>query len=537
VDCRFHLSGSKGVGLNLPNDLPDGAARATAGRGGGVVRALGLLGVLCAAGAAPGSPTYLDAHYRVLSAPDCVDARNMVREFDPAPANATYMRVQHVGDPGTPELAGEVANVVTWDVGQLSGFSVPPVSHASAQRGWRDLGPPDPASAFQLWCNGAGFVLNSRQFAHAAPLVLEGPSVSVAREPDPPAAVFGNATSALTLEASIGVPWVQAEAAPVIDGTAQVSFVYYARDTTTGTLFAHVIALFDNRASGVNGAGTEAVSADAYTAFVVSPLRARTADGAAAQFVTRSPLSAEEQFVTGWTQPRYFRAHVTYAQFRALLATLRQSSLPSISPRPEDYRVTLFGVLGEIFPGTTPDHEVGLAAGVTDLKLAEAYYDLSPSPVIEYYHAALGHYFMTSRADEIAALDAGTLTGWTRTGARFAAYPAYASGTVPVCRYYLPPAFGDSHFFSASTAECADVARRFPQFVSEDPEVMYVALPDPTSGACPAGTLAVYRLWNARVDTNHRYTADPATRATMLARGWVAEGYGPLGVAMCAPGP
>jgi len=48
-------------------------------------------------------------------------------------------------------------------------------------------------------------------------------------------------------------------------------------------------------------------------------------------------------------------------------------------------------------------------------------------------------------------------------------------------------------------------------------------------------TAPVYRLWNRRADTNHRYTIDPAIRAAMLAQGWIAEGYGPNAVAMCAP--
>ncbi|MBI4740056.1 MAG: hypothetical protein HY777_00520, partial [Betaproteobacteria bacterium] len=46
----------------------------------------------------------------------------------------------------------------------------------------------------------------------------------------------------------------------------------------------------------------------------------------------------------------------------------------------------------------------------------------------------------------------------------------------------------------------------------------------------------VYRLWNQRPDTNHRYTTDPATRAQMIAKGYVAEGYGSAGVVMCVPG-
>ena len=58
--------------------------------------------------------------------------------------------------------------------------------------------------------------------------------------------------------------------------------------------------------------------------------------------------------------------------------------------------------------------------------------------------------------------------------------------------------------------------------------------PDHATGACPDGTIAVYRLFNQRADANHRYTTDPAVRAQMIARGYVPEGYGPEGVAMCA---
>jgi hypothetical protein len=45
----------------------------------------------------------------------------------------------------------------------------------------------------------------------------------------------------------------------------------------------------------------------------------------------------------------------------------------------------------------------------------------------------------------------------------------------------------------------------------------------------------VYRLWNARFDSNHRYTTDGGERDRLLSRGYVGEGYGPDAVAMCAP--
>ena len=154
---------------------------------------------------------------------------------------------------------------------------------------------------------------------------------------------------------------------------------------------------------------------------------------------------------------------------------------------------------------------------------------------IEYYNAALDHYFTSALAADIAALDSGALKGWTRTGLSFGAYLEPAAGASPVCRFYLPPANGDSHFYSASPAECADVRAKFPTFVYEAADVMHVALPDLVTGECPPGTQTVYRVWNNRADSNHRYTTDPAVKAAMIAKGYIAEGYGPDAVIMCAP--
>jgi hypothetical protein len=503
-------------------------------------RAKRALATMLAAGALAAVPAfavqdYGTAKYRVLSAPDCVDAANMVPEFASAPQNATYMRVQHIGDPGTPELLGEVANAVTWNVGELTGLSPPVESYPHSQRGYRDLGPPNPASAFQLWCRSAGFLINTRQFSHTVPLQLEGPSVSVARDLVPAPAVFTNGTSELTIDAYVRVPLVEFAAPPIVEGTVQVSFVYYARDVTTGTTFAHVITLFDNRSPGVNGTGGEAVSADAYTAFVVSPLSPTLYDGTPTQYASASPYSDRMHFNAPWAGSSFFRVHVPYAKFAAMLRRLRQESLPDISVRPEDYRVTLFGLLGEVFPGTGAGHEVALGASVSELRLSEAYDDATTVPVVEYYNAGFDHYFMSARPADIGALDSGRFAGWTRTGLEFDAYPSFVSGASPVCRFYLPPAVGDSHFFSASTAECAEVSARFPAFILEDWAVMYLLLPDPVSGACPTGSTRVFRFWNGRRDSNHRYTADAAARQRMLAAGWISEGYGDEGVAMCSP--
>ncbi|HTS22181.1 MAG TPA: hypothetical protein VMN79_10255 [Casimicrobiaceae bacterium] len=160
---------------------------------------------------------------------------------------------------------------------------------------------------------------------------------------------------------------------------------------------------------------------------------------------------------------------------------------------------------------------------------------------IEYYDAALDHYFVTSLPAEIAALDGGQFPGWVRTGLSFDVYEAGSAvpGSVPVCRFYGTPAAGlDSHFYSASALECAEVQQRFPTaWLLESGDVFEVFLPDTTTGACPAGSIPIYRAWNQRSDSNHRYTTDLAVLQAMVAKGYAAEGYGPgpAPTAMCSP--
>jgi hypothetical protein len=160
---------------------------------------------------------------------------------------------------------------------------------------------------------------------------------------------------------------------------------------------------------------------------------------------------------------------------------------------------------------------------------------------IEYYNAPRDHYFVTSLADEISALDAGVFAGWQRTGLSFKVYDAgsIAFGADAVCRFYgLPSAGLDSHFYTASSLECSEVQQNFAgAWMLESNNVFEVLLPDLTTGQCPVGSIPIYRAWNARFDSNHRYTTDPAVQLSMIAKGYIAEGYGPpsMPVAMCSP--
>ena len=162
----------------------------------------------------------------------------------------------------------------------------------------------------------------------------------------------------------------------------------------------------------------------------------------------------------------------------------------------------------------------------------------SPPPglanVIEYYAPQFDDYFITLAIDEIHALDTQAIPGWYRTGYSFEAYVEPMPGADPLCRFYIPPA---SHFFSGSSAECAAVLKfNVPPFVYESPNSFYLPAPDMTTGVCPAGLIPVYRLYNNKpMLTNHRYTTDLAVKAQMVAKGYIAEGYGPDRVMMCAP--
>jgi hypothetical protein len=160
---------------------------------------------------------------------------------------------------------------------------------------------------------------------------------------------------------------------------------------------------------------------------------------------------------------------------------------------------------------------------------------------VEFYHAGFDHYFVTASADEINKLDTGVFQGWQRTGLSFkVADPSTVAPTMsPVCRFYgLPSAGLDSHFYSASPAECDEVRQRFAgAWLFESDNVFKVGLPDATTGQCPSGTVPIYRAWNKRVDSNHRYTTDASVQQSMIGKGYVAEGYGSPAnpVAMCSP--
>jgi hypothetical protein len=157
---------------------------------------------------------------------------------------------------------------------------------------------------------------------------------------------------------------------------------------------------------------------------------------------------------------------------------------------------------------------------------------------VEYYHAGYGHYFVTASPQEIAKLDAGVFTGWSRTGESFGVLDLDAPGAANVCRFWSGQTYApkSSHFYTPFDWECA-IVKGYPAWQYEG-QVFSMMLSD-AAGNCAGGTVPLYRMYNNPPPTgapNHRYTTRLAIRAQMLAQGWVAEGSG-IGVIGCVPAP
>jgi hypothetical protein len=157
------------------------------------------------------------------------------------------------------------------------------------------------------------------------------------------------------------------------------------------------------------------------------------------------------------------------------------------------------------------------------------------SQVVEYYHAGLDHFFITSDPAEQAFVDTGAVGAWQRTGNTFP-----TGGPNQVCRFYGSFSPGpNSHFYTADPAECeflkqlqatTPATQKRWNFESND----FMITPA-VGGACPAGLVPVYRAYNngfARgIDSNHRITSNLGAYQQTVAAGWIGEG-----IVMCAPG-
>jgi uncharacterized protein (DUF1800 family) len=148
---------------------------------------------------------------------------------------------------------------------------------------------------------------------------------------------------------------------------------------------------------------------------------------------------------------------------------------------------------------------------------------------VEYFHASLGHYFVTTSAAEMRDVEAA---GWSRTGGEFGVFAreSDAPGLAAVCRFVRTRGFArHAHFYSADPAECASLKAN--AGLRYEGIAFYAARP--SGGQCAAGTTAVYRntLDNPwRNDFNQRLTVDATVFAKSASTGRNADG-----IVLCAP--
>ena len=263
----------------------------------------------------------------------------------------------------------------------LTGLSVPDpkgawqrASHADATL--------DDSSAFQLQCYDAGSFINTWTFPDDLSISGGGPHSIYGYsfyDAQTPLIYDGNPGTDFVLQASVEIPWFAAwpdTMAPAgVEPIGQVNLFAYFRDRQSGKTFALLLAIFDNRYGyAPNPTYPSFVTHDGATPFVSMPINA------SGRYATVSPYSST---YTGsvWAGLRFFRAHVTQANFRQALADINAycqahaaqrycgPSIPTgnaYSPAVTDYEITDFGVI----------HEIARGGSYGNLSMAVHIYDL-----------------------------------------------------------------------------------------------------------------------------------------------------------------
>ncbi len=159
---------------------------------------------------------------------------------------------------------------------------------------------------------------------------------------------------------------------------------------------------------------------------------------------------------------------------------------------------------------------------------------------VEWYHEVFDHYFHTASALENQVINDGAYANdWNRTFGYFRVWTVPGAGRHSVSRFFSTQwGTKSSHFYTAVQSE-RDllVAGVITGWQLEADEIYYIGLADYATGACPAGTVPLYRMYNSMLGgaPNHRFTGSAETRDQMVAQGWVAEGSGPDIVYGCTP--
>ena len=179
------------------------------------------------------------------------------------------------------------------------------------------------------------------------------------------------------------------------------------------------------------------------------------------------------------------------------------------------------------FPALLLAGSVVLASHVVDVQAAQ-------TSLIEFFNVGFNRTFLTGFADEISALDSGSVPGWVRTALEFKVDDTGGPDLAPVCRFYGVWGSKSTHFYTAFPTEC-EAVKANPQWTFEG-IAFFARLPD-DSGSCAPGTMPIYRTYNDGADgaPAHYFTPYPSDRCSYTGAGSRCLPEGSQGVAFCAP--
>ena len=274
-------------------------------------------------------------------------------------------QVRHMGIAYTPEWYGEVANPVTWQVGDITGF----YASSADQRGYYDLGPPSMTNAFQAAGDTFGSLINTSSFQHPAPVPGGGQNTVLAYNYGSPPPIYNHASSVFVVQSSFRVPRADiSDLAP----HGELSLEFQLRDTVSGGVIDYVAKVFDTRAYGTGTSNSFEETSYDPTAYNGSPLGivyVPMLPGTTYGHV--SPYSNTMVNTTPFADARFYRFEVSGPELEQAIATLNAWG-GNFSTTPSNYRLLEVAMLHEVFVADD-SHQVFMGTSSTGPYVIEFY--------------------------------------------------------------------------------------------------------------------------------------------------------------------
>ncbi|MDG9928169.1 MULTISPECIES: hypothetical protein [unclassified Pseudomonas] len=221
----------------------------------------------------------------------------------------------------------------------LGGDAGTPANRAKWQRGYVD-DDANGSTAFQLKGTAAGIMINSHTWKPSHTMNDGGPNAQYGLAFNPIRQTFANQADILTVQATVGVPWVNTGGAPKCQGemtpSGQLGFGFRFKDITTNTFIDFGVNLYESRPVGCVYGG-DYIGSDTHLSFVSAPLSVKS------KYIDVSPFvepvcKAQKNVVYG--NKCWVRIHIPYEKFALALRDIRNQHGSSLSLNPADYFMT-----------------------------------------------------------------------------------------------------------------------------------------------------------------------------------------------------